>query len=534
MAVRRIVLVGGGGHASDVLQAIEAVNELVPTFEVVGILDDGEVDPARFGGRGVEHIGSVDDIASLDGVFVLAVGWPATRRALAERIGERATPCEPIVHPGADVGAGVELGPGTVVLGGAHLSPMVRLGPHSLVSYNATVGHDTTFGAYASVMPLAAVSGDVVAGDDVLVGTRATIVQGLRVGDRARIGAGAAVVHDVAPDTTVVGVPARPQRTRDLDVEIRSAEPTDEDAIVALLGQTMDDGMDDEQRGPFLRWKHLENPFGPSPAWVAVADGEIVGYRAFLRWRFAGLGRTWAAVRAVDTATHPRAQGRGVFRALTLQALDALEAEGVDFVFNTPNDRSRPGYLSMGWQEVGRLAPWIAIGSPTRLARVASARVPASLSPEPTTAGTPAHLALEDVALDAARDDPQGPLRTERSAAYLRWRYGNDALGYRVTRLDDVPDGTAWFRLRRRGRALEAMIGDVLVPADDARVHRALVREVLRSTGADYAVQLGRRRPPGTVPLPGQGPVLVWRGLRADQLPRREQWDLTMGDVELL
>ncbi len=206
-----LVLVGGGGHASDVLQAVEAANLLEPTYLVVGILDDEEVEPRRFVGRGVHQIGAVDDLASIDARYVVCVGFPEGRRALVERIGDTATAADAIVHPKADIGVGVELAPGSVVLGGAHVSPMARLGSHGLVSYGATVGHDTSFGAFVSVMPNAAVSGDVVAGDDVLVGTGACVLQGLRLGDRCRVGAGAVVVRDVAADVTVVSQAARPR-----------------------------------------------------------------------------------------------------------------------------------------------------------------------------------------------------------------------------------------------------------------------------------------------------------------------------------
>ena len=205
-----VVLVGGGGHASDVLQAIEAANAVAPLWRVVGILADAEVDMRRFAGRGVEHIGAVADVATVDACYVLAIGWPWTRRKVAAEIGDRGRPAPPIVHPGAEVGAGVALGDGTVVLFGAHLSPMVRLGGHGLVSYGATVGHDTVFGDFASVMPGANVSGDVVAGNDVLIGTGATVREGVRLGDRVRVGASAAVVGDVGDGLTVVGVPARP------------------------------------------------------------------------------------------------------------------------------------------------------------------------------------------------------------------------------------------------------------------------------------------------------------------------------------
>lgn len=210
MTLSALVLVGGGGHASDVLQAIEAVNDVRPTYHVVGVLDDRDVDPRRFAGRDVVHIGPVDAVATIDAAYVLCIGWPWTRHEVARRIGERGCPAAAIVHPGADVGVGVELGSGSVVLGQAHVSPFVRLGTHSLVSYNASVGHDSVFGDHGSVMPNAAVSGDVVAGHSVLVGTGAVVRDGVRLGDDVRVGAGAVVVGDVADGLTVVGVPARP------------------------------------------------------------------------------------------------------------------------------------------------------------------------------------------------------------------------------------------------------------------------------------------------------------------------------------
>lgn len=41
------------------------------------------------------------------------------------------------------------------------------------------------------------------------IGSGALILPGVEIGERARVGAGAVVTRDVAPDTTVVGVPAR-------------------------------------------------------------------------------------------------------------------------------------------------------------------------------------------------------------------------------------------------------------------------------------------------------------------------------------
>lgn len=232
MTVLSLVLVGGGGHASDVLQAIEAVNIVRPTYHVVGILDDHDVDPRRFVGRAVPHIGAIGDLATIDAAYVLCLGWPWTREAVATRLAQHGQPAPPIIHPSADVGVGVELGRGSVVLGHAHLSPMVRLGAHSLVSYSASIGHDSTFGEHVSVMPNAAVSGDVTGGHRVLVGVGASVREGVRLGDDVRIGAGAAVIADVADGVTVVGVPARPHDQGATSGAVRSPAVTGEHSSV--------------------------------------------------------------------------------------------------------------------------------------------------------------------------------------------------------------------------------------------------------------------------------------------------------------
>jgi sugar O-acyltransferase (sialic acid O-acetyltransferase NeuD family) len=213
--VIRLVVVGGGGHASDVLGVVEDIVRDRPSgqpeIEVVGIVADGEVDPRRFSHRGVHRVGSLEDLAGLDAThFVLGVGWPASRRAVLEQLrpGD-AQPCS-LVHPTATVGAGVVLGHGVVVMAGVHLSPNVHVGDHACLSNHAVLGHDVVVGALAGIMPGAVVSGDVTIGDVALVGANATVLEGRRIGARARVGAGAVVVDDVPDGVTVVGVPARP------------------------------------------------------------------------------------------------------------------------------------------------------------------------------------------------------------------------------------------------------------------------------------------------------------------------------------
>jgi GNAT superfamily N-acetyltransferase len=330
-----------------------------------------------------------------------------------------------------------------------------------------------------------------------------------------------------------------PASLTDKRIDVRPARPSDRAAVLALLAASLGLSVDDRYEA-FFDWKHERNPFGRSPAWVAVDGGEIVGFRTFMRWEHrAPTGEVLAAARAVDTATHPSHQGRGIFRRLTLQALDDLRAQGVAFVFNTPNDQSRPGYLKMGWRQVGRLAAAVRVRSPASAARVARARVPADRWSVPARAGHAAPDVLADPGLVGlvASALPATGLGTHRTPEYLRWRYGFGPLAYRAVTLGrDLRSGLAVFRLRRRGPALECALCEVLAPASDRSAPSALARRVARESGADYVIRLSGpaldRR--GFLRLPGQGPVLTWCAL-ADDVPggRIDDWALTLGDVEL-
>jgi len=314
---------------------------------------------------------------------------------------------------------------------------------------------------------------------------------------------------------------------------LRAAGPEDADAVLDLVGSVMGWGAD-ARAARMWRWKHVDNPAGASPTWVAAdASGRIVGVRTFLRWRFDGPAGPLSAVRAVDTVTHPDARGQGLFKRLTLLGLDELAAEGVDFVFNTPNDQSRPGYLSMGWQPVRRLAVAVRPRGLRGAVRMARNRVPADLDSLPVEAGRAAADGLDDPACQVLAG-PGGGTSTVRDPAYLRWRYaGLPELAYRVLALGaDPAEGVAIVRVRRRGAATEATVAELAAPG--ARASARLASLVLRRTGADYALALPSYGPlrGGGVPVPRLGPLLVARAV-AGRAPAADQWRLSLGDVEL-
>ena len=320
------------------------------------------------------------------------------------------------------------------------------------------------------------------------------------------------------------------------DLTIRRTVEADRPAVVELCRAALgwSAGTTDQA---FFTWKHDQNPFGPSPMWLAEdGDGRPLGVRAFLRWRFRRTdGSTFHAVRAVDTATHPDARGQGVFTRLTLGALPELRHDGIDAVFNTPNDQSRPGYLKMGWNVVGRVPVAVRPTGPAALRRLAGARTAAEKWSVPADVGrTPADAFADDAEVAALlRRCHRAGTATDRDADYLRWRYGFGPLHYRVLPVGpDLSDGCAVVRFRRRGPALECTVAETLLP--DARRGIGVLREAAAAVGADYLIAArGFGTPRSFLPAPGVGPVLTWRPVGRPGTPRMRDLALSLGDVEL-
>jgi len=304
-------------------------------------------------------------------------------------------------------------------------------------------------------------------------------------------------------------------------IAIRPATPDDHQSILQLAGDVL--GWTDT--GPhreFFVWKHFENPAGVSPMWVAIDGEAVVGFRSMLLWQFCQGDTTITAARAVDTATAASHRRQGIFSTLTQAAVENLTANSVDFVFNTPNSSSRPGYLALGWNEAGRV-PVSVVPTLRGLTRTARARTAADKWSIPLDAGQPIDALASDLAHNPAVDASK--VCTHRTQAFLRWRFGFDPLGYRVISTDDA---AAVVRQRRRGPATETVVADLW--ADGERSTRRLVNQ-LRKLGGDHLIVSAPTLRPWSKLLP-MGPKLTTRPL-ASAAPTLDRFHFSVGDIEL-
>ncbi|MEP0212616.1 MAG: GNAT family N-acetyltransferase [Cellulophaga sp.] len=131
------------------------------------------------------------------------------------------------------------------------------------------------------------------------------------------------------------------------DIKIRKATIEDTSEIVTLIKAALGENI--KKSDDIWIWKHYKNPFGESLIYVATFNNKIVGMRSFMQWSWINSKQDYKTLRAVDSSVDTKFRRKGIFSNLTKFTLKEANAEGFDFVFNTPNEKSIGAYLKLGW-----------------------------------------------------------------------------------------------------------------------------------------------------------------------------------------
>lgn len=201
--MEEIVLIGGGGHALSVADAIVSGKN----YKIAGYTD---VSDAHIFLR---YLGTDEMLGDLfrKGISNAAVtvgylGKSGIRDRLyrtAKGLGFR---LPPIMDPSAVVSGSAEVGEGVFVGKHAVVNAGARIGRMCIINTGAVIEHNNRIGEYSHIAVGTVLCGDVSVGEHAFVGANATIIQGVHIGMNAVIGAGSVVVGDVPENGRVVGV----------------------------------------------------------------------------------------------------------------------------------------------------------------------------------------------------------------------------------------------------------------------------------------------------------------------------------------
>jgi sugar O-acyltransferase (sialic acid O-acetyltransferase NeuD family) len=209
--------------ARETSAAIRAINEVAPSWEVQGILDD---DPVLHGTTVGGHrvLGPVEAFSIYPNARVVLCGAaPTDRMARKRAVATLGVPAEryaTIVHPSAWIDATTEVGAGSIILPGCVATADVSIGAHCILMPNASFAHDDVLADHVVCGAAATLAGGVRVGESCYLGSGCRIRDGCWIGAWATVGMGAVVLHDVPVGQVWVGVPARYLRSIELPMTV--------------------------------------------------------------------------------------------------------------------------------------------------------------------------------------------------------------------------------------------------------------------------------------------------------------------------
>jgi len=310
---------------------------------------------------------------------------------------------------------------------------------------------------------------------------------------------------------------------------IREATERDIPEILLVLKASLGE-ISSQKTEAVWRYKHIENPFGKSLILVAIENHEIIGVRALMQWKWQLGGDEFNSLRAVDTATHPEHQGKGVFKKLTLRAIEIAKEQGFNFIFNTPNSQSFPGYIKMGWEEINKLKIRVVPINPFRW--LGDKIVPSYHVSYKSSSIQKKELIEKYNYLKKQSDD----LFTLKSSEYLFWRYENNPMQQYEVFGDEDFYLAAYIKGHKYFKELRITEH---IYVDQIGLNK--VKQALKSLVNKYGAQLitSSVELQSGIGISGNfGPILTLKELNLStslksDLGQIGNWSYTLGDLEL-
>ena len=205
-AMKKLVLVGGGGHCKSVLDAAlrsRIYSEIVITDPMLPV-----------GTRILDCrvVGNDDIIPQLKNngftdafITVGSIKDTGLREQLAKVTVDRGFRIPVIIDPSASVSEYALIGEGTFVGKNAVINADAQIGTQCIINTGCIIEHECSVGDFTHISVGAILCGNVQIGVGSFIGAGSTVIQGIKIGKKAIIGAGSTVLSNVGDNMKVYG-----------------------------------------------------------------------------------------------------------------------------------------------------------------------------------------------------------------------------------------------------------------------------------------------------------------------------------------
>lgn len=211
--MKDIAIYGAGGFGREVACLIKKINEVKPTWNLIGFFDDA---PEKKGHM-VSHfglcLGGINELNTWEKALdvVISIASPIMVRTVFEKITNVKISFPNMIHPSVSFcdPETFLIGRGNIVQSDCIFSCDVSIGDFNMFNGTVVLGHDAKVGNFNTFMPAIRVSGDVTIENGNFFGVGSIILQRIKIGNQIRLGAGSVLMTKPKDGMLYIGNPAR-------------------------------------------------------------------------------------------------------------------------------------------------------------------------------------------------------------------------------------------------------------------------------------------------------------------------------------
>lgn len=210
--MKQIAIYGAGGFGREVACLLNKINEVEPTWELVGFFDDGIEKGTQVSHFG-KILGGIDELNAWPTELSIAItiGDPKTVQHIITNVTNANIQFPNIIAPTvyfADPES-FKIGKGNIIQKHCSFSCDVTIGDFNVMDGADVFGHDDVVGSFNTFMPAMRISGEVTIGDGNFFGVGSIILQQVRIGHNVRLGAGSVLMRKPKDGCLYMGNPAK-------------------------------------------------------------------------------------------------------------------------------------------------------------------------------------------------------------------------------------------------------------------------------------------------------------------------------------
>jgi sugar O-acyltransferase (sialic acid O-acetyltransferase NeuD family) len=201
--MKKIILIGGGGHALSCIDVIEQEKK----YKILGIIDKNK----KIGEKILNYkiIGEDKDLKDLkkkaDYAFVSLgqIGISEIRKNIFLNLQKLGFKLPTIISPKAYISKNLKINKGSIIHHGVIVNSGAEIGANCIINTNSLIEHNVKVGNHSHISTSVTLNGDVKIGDSSFIGSGTIIKNSVVIGTRVSISMGQKIFENVTDNKII-------------------------------------------------------------------------------------------------------------------------------------------------------------------------------------------------------------------------------------------------------------------------------------------------------------------------------------------